>query len=229
MVLVSGWTVSAAFVPNGTLNFDSTADGLYSAAVPSNPTSFTVCLWFRRKSGNPATAFFWEIDGAGYVYALGTNSNALTFWDGQAGFSRPFGDGPATVVDKWYFMAFVATSATTGAFYWGDETTNVTLIGSGAIVSTLSTLSRTTLGSRYGFDAFRDQGRTRTWNAQLSMAELELERKSGNTPVRTLNLTADWQTVSNANKLIDSSGNGNSLTASGAGPWSDVAVGPNPV
>jgi hypothetical protein len=229
MVLVNGWKLSAEAL--GTLNFDAAADRLYSAAIPTSTTSFSACWWVRRKSGNGSGAIiFFELDGAGYTAAFGTNSQAITLYNGGGGFVRPFGNGPTMTVDKWYFVAFVATAATTGAFYWGDETTGVASIGSGARGFTLSTLSATSIGaSAYGFAPVVDMGRVRIWNAQLTLAELETERLSPNLASRTTNLSADWQLKDGATKLVDSSGNANSLTAAGVGPWTDVASAPNPV
>jgi hypothetical protein len=154
--------------PMGTLAINAHADRLTTTAVPTTPTSFSIGFWVKRKSGHPDPGMFVTVDGSGFTFSIGTDVDVLTLWNVGGGYTKPLQIAGTMTQDKWYYVAFKATSATTGVLYRFDEAGNMAT-ASGSLGFTLSTLVKTTIcGDDVGsFFPVVDMGRVRAWTLCL--------------------------------------------------------------
>lgn len=219
MVLVPGWSFNWQHTVNA-VGFSVAADRLNFDNLPTSPASMTVTCWFQPSASSGSPAILIEIDqGGGWdVLACGNPGILQHLKSGFATAETP--TGVTLTAGKWYFAA-MTINGTVSNSYQGDETTAV--VGATGTTSTGSSFRFTIGGANSQPTHFptANMALVRMWNAVLSSAEVEAERTSI-TPVRTANLAGDWRLNTVANKLVDSSGNGNTLYAPLVGSWTNT-------
>lgn len=204
----------------GALRFDAHNDYLQMSTVPSSSVNFSVCGWVKIVTDRNDYSCVWAFEdtvGGNFV-------ELVTDFDGTS--MAIFDNGGADAVvsmtpGTWYFFGVKVGASGALTTYWGLEGAGSLTKQTGTVVSSGS-FNKFWFGST-SFSEFLsgDLAQFRAWNAQLSDAEFDAEFKSA-TLVRTSNAVGWWQFANNATRATDASGNGNTLTDSGSGAWSEV-------
>ncbi len=204
----------------GALRFDAHTDYLKLSTVPSSGGDFSVCCWAKLVVDRNDYSCVWAFEdtiGGNYI-ELVTDFNGET----MAVFDNGGADAVTTMAaGTWYFFGAKVGAAGALTTYWGVEGAGSLTKQTGTVVSG-GTFNQFWIGSTaYSEFLSGDIAQFRAWNAQLSDAEFDAEFKSP-TLVRTSNVCGWWKLEANATRTTDASGNGNTLTESGSGSWTEV-------
>ena len=197
------------------VGFNGSGDIAYrSANLPSNQT-FTISGWVKARSTPGDYAYFFGLenagsDASGYAqvgYIPGTGWCAA----GDGGAAGAFSPQPS--INTWYYV-FIRSTTTANQITAGYVSANgATFTKANGLTSSWSSVL---LGiCNDSWDEILDgvAAYVRVWGAELSDAELLLERDSANA-VRSTNLIGDWPLANNTDNG-DDSGNGYNLTFEG--------------
>lgn len=210
----------------GALRFDAHADYLRPSTIPASGGLWSVCCWAKivtdRNDYSCPVAL--EATGTGDFIEL------ITDFDGTSMSVYDSSGADALIsmtVGVWYFLALTVNGSSFSAYYAVE--------GDSAISRLDGTLSSTASFDRmwFGSTAYSeywngDLCQFRVWDDALTESEISAEFIS-HTLVRTSNNIGWWKLEANATRTSDSSGNGNTLTESGSGAWTEVtgpAIGP---
>lgn len=198
----------------GGVGFNADADHLEYNTL-TNLSTYSVMGWFKITTDRNAfsSAFYLESGASWTQLATDSDGTTLKYFD-QGANSVVLG---ALTVGKWYFIGF-SNNAGSWKAYLGDETNPLVVSsGTGAPSSAANPILYIASSTSAEF-LDGSMGECLAYNAVLSDAEFEAQRLK-TTPQRTANLIGQWRMLDAASKLVDSSGNGNPLTAPGAGSW----------
>lgn len=201
------------------IRFDSAADGL---SAPAFSTSrYTLASWCYISVDRNTFQTIGEVS-----IAAGTNFHQLqtlvdgtTFAFNDHTAAQIVTDGTTQAVGAWWFNAIIAGAAATTIYQMKEGAGSVTKVTSATLSESFTPDS--ILIANDIFSEFLN-GRLRgfkMWTAELSDAEIALEAAQF-APVRTSGLWAYYKLKDVATMLLDSSGNGRTLTNPGsAGSW----------
>lgn len=199
---------------SGTGNYLSrTGASSFGSATGAN---LTMCCWGKRKvdTNNFATLAYAAKSGGTFEYWLETSTGGdqLHYYELPA--TETDVTGPTLTVDTWFFVACTRANASQ-KIYWGTE--------AGGTLSTASATDTRTISAAldrmYLFDDIYAEGFNgelslfRTWDSELSAAELDSEWRSL-TPVKS-GVLVDLRLVGTSTAGTDSSGNGYTFTKTG--------------
>jgi len=201
----------------GAIRFDSANDPLFRSGLPANNTSYTVCGWAKFDAATADDSLIWVSDAAGTGLALEFKTGQVALVD-TFGFTRPATISGALVDQKYYFIA-LRVNGTTATIFRGTETDAI-VSATGTIVAQGASFK---MYFSYTTSNFLTGGLSlwKLYDAQLTDAEIEAERLSFTT-VRTSNLSGFWKFASEADKLVDSSVNGNTLSPFAVSQWENI-------
>jgi len=153
---------------------------------------------------NDYSAFFQanNVDNAQFVCQTNSTGTELSVYIYDAS-----NTGSGLTVGTWYHVAMT----------WDGSTARVYLNGTlnASVSATGSTWNEVRLAQSYwGEPLDGNIAHIKAWDATLSQAEIAAE-KDKIAAVRTSNLVGQWETPEGANRLLDTSGNGNHLTGFG--------------
>lgn len=204
----------------GALRFDAHADWLQLGTVPADKNNFSVCCWVKIVVDRDSYSCAWAFEDTGG----GNYIELVTDFDGTS--MAVFDNGGADLVKSmttgvWYFVGVKVGASGALTTYWGEEGAGSLTKQTGTVVSAGS-FNLFWIGSTYYSEFFSgDLAQFRVWDAQLSDAEFNDEFKSS-LLVRTSDVVGWWKLDSNSTRTTDASGNGNTLTESGSGAWTEV-------
>lgn len=222
MVAIPGWKLfSGGGGPDTAVGgFNADADGLYGTVTPGNMNQpFTAIIWFK-STGSTGSIF--ELRDTG---ASGYNQLYL---DG-GGVMSLYSNTGSVVIDStinntdWYFAAITHSGAAWAMKGWCAKVGAPTLSQGSLTAVALATayadvkLAYGYFGGEFLTGALRSY---RLFDKEMTEAELNAERASS-TPVNTANLINHAPLLTVATKLDTTVGA--SLTAAGAGSWTDVS------
>lgn len=199
---------------------NSTSDLRISGTLTGTDiTSFTVCGWFNRRSfdANWHVSIYMSVSGVAEFFLSTSNdgSSWLEEYVLNGGYS-PLA-GPSAVTPQWIFLA-ITYSLTSQKMYYGYEAGGTLTVVNAVNVDTGSPtpFSLIILGNDIYNEFFQgDMAYIRIWDTVLTAGELQSEYESA-TAVKTSDLYASWPLATSATATVDASGNGHTLTITGA-------------
>lgn len=187
------------------LTFSGSTTNYAQTAISFSAGKGTVMGWVRLASDrNDYSTFFQTnaIDNAQFVCQTNSTGTELSVY-----IYNSSNTGSGLTVGAWYHVAMT----------WDGSTARVYLNGTlnASVSATGSTWNEVELGRSYwGEPLDGNIAHIKAWDATLSQAEIAAE-KDVIAAVRGSNLIGEWQTPAGANRLLDTSGNGNHLTGFG--------------
>lgn len=201
-------------------------NGLILTSQLFGPTNFTVGGWFFNPTlpGAGATPALWSLqdnidDSTAPVHFIDVQlEHDGTIDVNTSGTEVAFG---TVKVGRWSYALLSVTTGGAATAYFGDTSkptlTSTPITG---LDSTFTPLSFSLDTSNFATD-FPFNGRLwgwRVWSTALTAGEAAAEFSSFYTS-KVANSLAQWQLDHTATKFVDSSGNGRTLAAEGAGTW----------
>lgn len=210
-------------VPRGALRYTNGSGQLRMPNSPSSVTAFTYAAWVRIQTDTNFYALWLSLQGASATYfeagfALNGTSAIVNDLSNERSIGINF------TVGSWYYFGISAGPSTTVKVYIGPEGGTLTEFST-TLTNLATPLSDRLLGGELAFEPLSgDMSEVRMWNATLTQAEHFAEFRS-QVPVKSG--VVGWKLENATNKLVDSSGNSNTLSApTGTGTWA-TAAGPN--